>query len=312
MKFACSIVALAMTTALASLTASAQSLPVAQYGGSVTIGDSDGYTNYSIVAPYTYTYTASDNKGGAASTTLTILDTPSPFVSLTSSSSTPFTFNADAETGFSGTIEGGYIGSMFSYNVEFLGPAGSVPVQVNADVGASLSATAPGARGIEYSGASFYVFNPSSQEIFGDLVAISGASGFTSNYGGTASTLSYDSTSGISGQVDDSHVWLAQTGVVYTVDLGLAGGTSVSGNYLGGNMFQSSYVDPTFEIAGGAPNANLYSVLTSPGIGNGVVAAVPEPSTYAAMLSGLGFISVLMWRRRAAGEAVSLARVSPT
>jgi hypothetical protein len=59
-------------------------------------------------------------------------------------------------------------------------------------------------------------------------------------------------------------------------------------------------IDPTFmvDMGGGifAPATSLYALAYSPGVG--ITAAVPEPSTYALMLAGLGFVGFVAHRRR--------------
>jgi hypothetical protein len=61
-------------------------------------------------------------------------------------------------------------------------------------------------------------------------------------------------------------------------------------------------VDPYFSIASGFANADLYQIVTSPGVGNEFAPppGIPEPSTWAMMLlsfAGLGFVGY----RRAKG-----------
>ena len=67
--------------------------------------------------------------------------------------------------------------------------------------------------------------------------------------------------------------------VIVTADIG---DVSVSGT---GNIDFTVFVDPQFIIGGDDPGA--YSLEFSPGIGNGPIGGVPEPSTWAMMLLGL-------------------------
>jgi hypothetical protein len=67
----------------------------------------------------------------------------------------------------------------------------------------------------------------------------------------------------------------------------------------GGIGTASVYVDPLIQIAPGFANASQYSIELSPGIGNSV-AAIPEPSTYALMLAGLGVLGIVARRRKVA------------
>jgi hypothetical protein len=70
------------------------------------------------------------------------------------------------------------------------------------------------------------------------------------------------------------------------------GSASVSNSVISGSASFTSFVDPLFIIS---PNyASTYSLEFSPGVQNGVVAGVPEPSTWAMML--LGFAGVFAFR----------------
>lgn len=110
-------------------------------------------------------------------------------------------------------------------------------------------------------------------------------SGYAINALGQRSTLSYDPANGMQGSVIDSHIWLAQTNVVYTVGLYASQYGQILGYQGGGQISFSSFVDPTFSIASSVPNAGAYSVLVSPGIGN--VSAAPEPMGFALGAVGL-------------------------
>jgi hypothetical protein len=68
-------------------------------------------------------------------------------------------------------------------------------------------------------------------------------------------------------------------------DDGFAGGSLP-----GGTTSASAFVDPYFAIAPGTPDADQYSLIFSPGVGNLPLAAVPEPSTW--VMLALGFAGV--------------------
>ena len=63
----------------------------------------------------------------------------------------------------------------------------------------------------------------------------------------------------------------------------------------------SALIDPQFSIDKSFPNANLYSIVLSPGIGNG---GVPEPSTWAMMLLGVASLGGALRRRRDVAAAL--------
>jgi PEP-CTERM motif len=63
----------------------------------------------------------------------------------------------------------------------------------------------------------------------------------------------------------------------------------------------TAFIDPHLEIDAAFLAANPGATLTiTPGVGNEIssVSAVPEPSTYALMLAGLGVIGFIARRRR--------------
>jgi hypothetical protein len=75
----------------------------------------------------------------------------------------------------------------------------------------------------------------------------------------------------------------ATIGQTYSVEIN----ATASADYI---SMGSAYIDPFIFIDPSTPNSGLYSIQTSPDIGNGPVSAVPEPSTWAMMI--LGFLGV--------------------
>jgi hypothetical protein len=73
---------------------------------------------------------------------------------------------------------------------------------------------------------------------------------------------------------------------------------STTGSSLSGAESLYTMIDPKFTVTG--DNASDYTLSFSEGIGNGdpVEAAVPEPTTWALMLIGFGFIGFAMRRQR--------------
>jgi hypothetical protein len=77
-----------------------------------------------------------------------------------------------------------------------------------------------------------------------------------------------------------------------------------------GPQSASAYLDPYFSIDPSTPNADQYSILTSPGIGNALPSAIPEPATWAMMLiafAGLGFAGYPRAARRGGVAVDSLS-----
>jgi hypothetical protein len=62
----------------------------------------------------------------------------------------------------------------------------------------------------------------------------------------------------------------------------------------------AAFIDPVFSIDPSFANADQYSIVTSPGIGNGDIGGggVPEPSAWAMMLIGFGALGATLRERR--------------
>lgn len=91
----------------------------------------------------------------------------------------------------------------------------------------------------------------------------------------------------------------AVSGAVYTnavhLEVEAGGGLGDTSDFNGSTVSADPhiFVDPTF------PNAGDYSILLSPGVGNGV----PEPAAWALMLLGVGGLGAVMRSRRMAAGA---------
>jgi hypothetical protein len=69
------------------------------------------------------------------------------------------------------------------------------------------------------------------------------------------------------------------------------------GGFLGTDV-ATAYVDPYFYIPSDVPNADLYTIVVSPGIGNSPIPATPIPATLPLFSSGLGALGLLGWRKK--------------
>jgi hypothetical protein len=74
---------------------------------------------------------------------------------------------------------------------------------------------------------------------------------------------------------------------------------------LGGSGSITATFDPVISIDPSTPDASAYQFYFSPGIGNPAVSpppatVIPEPSTWALLLSGFGVIALWRWRRASA------------
>jgi hypothetical protein len=76
--------------------------------------------------------------------------------------------------------------------------------------------------------------------------------------------------------------------------------------------FASAFVDPFIYIDPAFPDASLYSIVVSPGVGNGPLAAVPEPATLWLVAMALGTLLLSPgrpgWRLRNGGAETAAGR----
>jgi PEP-CTERM motif len=84
------------------------------------------------------------------------------------------------------------------------------------------------------------------------------------------------------------------TGTLIEVELAV----SADAGDASGFQFGSAYLDPYFSIDPSNPNADQYSILVSPGIGNSPISGAPEPSTWAMLLLGFAGLNFAGYRKR--------------
>jgi len=303
----------------------AQSLPAAQYGsgpvyaqaqwtgsGSLSGTNFNGSQELTVTGPGVYA-PAVDGGSAAASATLTVSPGPDPYLSLSASATsipTDTTWNGN----FAGAGANGGTAT-FTYSLEVLGPSGTVSLQTNAVVSAGLSAipadcvfslTGPcsptsGPNRTTTNDASFAsltVLGGGFEPVL-DYVTVSPTGGHTQNaYGGSTSPVGNSSSwsTGISAALTDTREWMAQTNTVYTVTLEVSTNPNLDGFYGAGTISGTATVDPTFQLASDVSNPSAYSIVLSDGVGN--TSPVPLPATYWLLLSGLGGLGVMGWRRR--------------
>ena len=99
-------------------------------------------------------------------------------------------------------------------------------------------------------------------------------------------------------------VYTISTETIYKVELNAIVWNGVSGNLGGGTGTLTAYVDPQITVVG--PNADLYSLYFSSGVGN-TVGDVPELSTWAMMLLGFAGLGFTAYRRASSNETASTA-----
>jgi hypothetical protein len=92
--------------------------------------------------------------------------------------------------------------------------------------------------------------------------------------------------------------------------LSFNGSVRMSGDYYAprvgaANAFRSMRIDPVLGLSGAGLSQSNYALELSPGIGNGVIAAVPEPSTWALMIAGFGLVGGTLRRKKSAELAAA-------
>jgi hypothetical protein len=299
------LVAAALATfALMALPSSAQ-VPSAQFAGQVqTYADvsGTGWETQTTSSPGSIGASLGGAVSDSAVSRLSIQTNPMPAVYASGQISSP-PVNGYLPDVSIGDGKSDFYGPQITYSIEFFGPTSTVPVLVNASVGSMTSALPTGYASL-LGQANFSVTDPSGFVAMSDGVSLNSN---TVGGGGSAtslvvqnalsvsnSTVTFSSGSGYDALINDAHIWNAQTGVLYTVALAANVQMSLSGLLGGGTLSATSYADPTFQIASGYTG---YSIALSSGIGN--LAPVPEPSTYALMVAGLGLLGVVARRRNA-------------
>jgi hypothetical protein len=258
-----------LTSSHASATSLLSSVPAATITGSI-----DG-TSISAAGSYGGVASFLEQSGvplsGIPIDTASVSAAPLPTISLATSSIlfTPYIY--PGLSGLSGTQGSN---TELSYSVEFLGPQAKVPIQVNALLQTSQSASPLTA-----------VYAYSNYAAFGVMNG--------------ATVVFADDASG-NQTVTDNQVWTAQTGVVCTVvieassQISYACNVCTSSNGAFGSLHETAMVDPTFQIASSISDPQNYSIVISDGVGNGAANATPEPTSIALFASGIG---VVLWRR---------------
>jgi hypothetical protein len=208
-------------------------------------------------------------------------------------------------TGFvqSGPTNGFAVGSGAAdadliYSFEITGPSASVEVLVDASLGVAGSPDRLFQTGS--ADAAFVVDGGALQPIYEELALNDdGYSSYTlrSTTGSSHVVTAYPAdTTSASLSVDGDY--LLSTDTVYTVEIAAEAQGSSGDNALGiggGITTFSAFVDPTFDIDPGAPNAEDYSIQFSSGIGNSLT--VPDTAcTFT--LAFLSFIGLAAVRRR--------------
>ncbi|HYD06192.1 MAG TPA: PEP-CTERM sorting domain-containing protein, partial [Reyranella sp.] len=193
------------------------------------------------------------------------------------STSNNYTVPLVSATGHAGTSVKGSASSYLTYYVSFVGANGTVAVNVQASGGAS--AEGPN------------ILNDYGHNVASAWMSIkqyydNGGTGPELVFAGVGSNERGFSTPGLhTFSLDQTYSFVANA--VYQVMM-----NTNAEAYDGHTSY--AYVDPLFSAPAG------YSVLTSAGIGNGLVATTPVPAALPLFLGGLGALGLVGWRRKKA------------
>jgi PEP-CTERM motif len=256
---------------------------------------------------------ASTQQGSQGSTTTSISHIDSLNLPIVTASTQQFSSApARGPSSSNFTSNNGFANSSLTYYLEIVAPGPSASVSVLVTVNGGITSSAlPSAYLSSIETESMFQVSGAGLDINDQLYLLYGTNVsntlYTSNYGNV--TYSGSPTVGFQGSLQEHTNYNFMTNQIYTVQLFAdASASQSSGDScdvandtcdffgVGGLASVSAFVDPTFQIASGTPNQ--YTLLFSPGVGNGIEEAVPEPSTWAMMILGFAGIGLMAYRRK--------------
>ncbi len=289
----------------------AQSLPAAQYSGMLGLQTiSGGYVPVQITGPGAYAQNGVDFVGTPSYLNLLVTNIPEPSLSLSASVSA-----------YDGTATANLFNSptsatpIVSYSIEFNGPTQTVPIEIDSTLQANMSGISQtegstgyftnqfvqadfsvlGSSGLQGAFSQGITLDPGTGNVYAITTNAPAAGGGSTTY--APGNILGTATTGFSGSLTGPNLWIAQTGIVYTVDLSLQNFTSIDSVIAPGATLQTSaLIDPVFKISSSVANLSQYSILISDGIGN--TAPAPEPSSSILMVLGLAMTSIATYSRR--------------
>lgn len=279
-KLACGVSA-AIITLNAAPAAATPVLLDPTYSGEMSIIAGNVGPNIAISGPGHFGNTVSCcvvGPGGTASGSVDLSIAPLPGIYASGA--------ASADPGNDGGA-GFVLNPILQYSLYILGPAGEVQVGVNANSSSSISGDAPGAVTETVQQTQFFVTGPGGGVIV-DQSFVEQPNGLASYSGPTT------------GGFSDTGTYTFYTGEEYTGLLQIQLIGDISGAWGGGSLTETAYIDPQFFLPTG------YTLLLSPGVGNGGT-PVPAPPSFSLFVAGLGGLGLLGWRRKKKAAALATA-----
>lgn len=259
-------------------------LPDVTYSGTAGVGSGPsnvGVATYYVTGPGTFSIIAQDPRDfllGEAVAQGNVRIAPTPVIAVSAGASAGVDF-----AGYSGG-SGLSVGANITYYFEVVGPPSSVPISIISKGTVDVSGAGQG-LGDSVADASLSIFSTAQDHprlVFDDVEVTDGGSF-------QPSTPDPDSF-GVSGDFS------AAAGQIYEVSMGVSVAGHVSG--IGSGNFVSVYasVDPQILIDPGFSSASQYTLVFSPGVGDGPISSVPELSIWAMMLTGFAALAYLRYR----------------
>jgi hypothetical protein len=205
-----------------------------------------------------------------------------------------------------GSSEASAVSRLF-YHFEVFGPGPTANYDLKAVLADSAVSRDYMATGSEAAGsAGLFITDSGGQTVLEDALGFDFSTGAAIPFMLRQVGSSFQRIAGIS-QYSDNGVYTFQTGQIYTMEIAATADAHASSAspmaVPAGAQEASAFVDPSLTIDPSTPNASAYQLLISDGIGNvASVSPVPEPSTWAMLVLGMGSFGLRKLKQSREGE----------